>query len=192
MSGTSWRVQRGRSWGHSTLAPVQKQIRGAATVRKRIQAPLPDGRGSESHGSESRTCFWTGSYWQITHAHRKERAKVSAAFLIGQRHFFQNSRPKRKRGNELGTIPRLRFGLQKTLGFRQNWRCPIKNRSTTDSKQILNSFLFFVHCHESRAGIRVPKLLDFLRHVSGVRWICDEGLFRVLLCFLNARCPHVS
>jgi len=33
--------------------------------------------------------------------------------LVGQRHFFQNSNPKRKRGNESGTIPRLRFGLQK-------------------------------------------------------------------------------
>ena len=33
--------------------------------------------------------------------------------LIGQRHFFRNSNPKRKRGNELGTIPRSRFGLQK-------------------------------------------------------------------------------
>ena len=35
--------------------------------------------------------------------------------LVGHRHFFQNNSPKRKRGIELGTIPRLRFGLQKRL-----------------------------------------------------------------------------
>ncbi len=33
--------------------------------------------------------------------------------FVGQRHFFRNSNPKRKRGKELGTIPRSRFGLQK-------------------------------------------------------------------------------
>jgi len=32
--------------------------------------------------------------------------------LIEQRHFFRNRSPKRKPRNELGTIPRLRFGLQ--------------------------------------------------------------------------------
>ena len=30
----------------------------------------------------------------------------SQTTLIGQRHFFRNSNPKRKRGNELGTIDR--------------------------------------------------------------------------------------
>ena len=39
--------------------------------------------------------------------------EVNADALGGQRHFFRNSNPKRKRGNELGTIPRSRFGLQK-------------------------------------------------------------------------------
>jgi len=37
----------------------------------------------------------------------------NASVLVGQRHFFRNSNPKRKRGKELGTIPRSRFGLQK-------------------------------------------------------------------------------
>ena len=41
------------------------------------------------------------------------RTVIYQAILIGQRHLFQNNSPKRKRGNELGTIPRLRFGLKK-------------------------------------------------------------------------------
>ena len=35
------------------------------------------------------------------------------ALLVGQRHFILSSITKRKRGNELRTIPRSRFGLQK-------------------------------------------------------------------------------
>ncbi len=50
--------------------------------------------------------------------------------LAGQRQFGANGNPKRKRGNKLREIPRLRVGLPKTVTFDESGAVQLGSRLT--------------------------------------------------------------
>ncbi len=70
--------------------------------------------------------------------------------LIGQRQFFRSSNPKRKRGNELCTIPRSRFGLQKHSVSAKTGAVQLRSCC----RRLRHHFLFRLAIFRSRFALR--------------------------------------
>jgi|GEM_PF-3790601 len=75
--------------------------------------------------------FWLIFWPELTPRKMRMIAKtnIGLLLLVGHHHFSGGSSPMRKRGNDFVRIPHLRFGLQKTLGFSEKWRCPIRRNN---------------------------------------------------------------